>query len=187
MAKNKENTEDLNEKIQQEEINETVESTTEENVETTENQSEEEADKAKIAELNEKYVRLYSDFDNYRKRTIREKADIISNASAEVIKDLLPVLDDFERAIANNENMEEGDSIKEGFQLIYNKFKNILVAKGLESMEAKGNVFDPELHEAITNIPAPSDEMKGKVVDVIERGYMLKGKMLRYAKVVVGQ
>lgn len=187
MAKNKENTEDLNEKIQQEEINETVESTTEENVETTENQSEEEADKAKIAELNEKYVRLYSDFDNYRKRTIREKADIISNASAEVIKDLLPVLDDFERAIANNENMEEGDSIKEGFQLIYNKFKNILVAKGLEAMEAKGNVFDPELHEAITNIPAPSDEMKGKVVDVIERGYMLKGKMLRYAKVVVGQ
>ena len=187
MAKNKENTEDLNEKIQQEQINETVESTTEENVETTENQPEEESDKAKIAELNEKYVRLYSDFDNYRKRTIREKADIISNASAEVIKDLLPVLDDFERAIANNENMEEGDSIKEGFQLIYNKFKNILVAKGLEAMEAKGNVFDPELHEAITNIPAPSDEMKGKVVDVIERGYMLKGKMLRYAKVVVGQ
>ncbi len=139
------------------------------------------------AELNNKYVRLYSDFDNFRKRTIKEKADIIGSASGEVIKDLLTVLDDFERAIDNNEKVEDIDALREGFKLIHHKMDNVLQSKGLEPMNAKGEVFDADKHEAITNIPVQDAADKGKVVDVIERGYNLKGKPLRYAKVVVGQ
>ena len=138
-------------------------------------------------DLNKKYLLLYSDFDNYRKRTIKEKADIISTASGSVIKDLLGVLDDFERASANNENMEDPTALKEGFSLIHNKFRNTLVQKGLEPMDAKGEVFNPDKHEAITQIPAPTKDDIGKVIDVVERGYNLKGHVLRYAKVVVGQ
>lgn len=137
-------------------------------------------------ELNRKYLLLYSDFDNFRKRSIKEKADIISTASGEVIKDVLVVLDDFERAIANNENVEDAASLKEGFQLIHTKLLNILASKGLEAMDAKGETFDADKHEAITQIPA-ADDQKGKVVDVVERGYNLRGSVLRYAKVVVGQ
>ena len=138
-------------------------------------------------ELTKKYLLLYSDFDNYRKRTIKEKADIISTASSSVIKDLLGVLDDFERAITNNENVEDISALKEAFVLIHNKMKNTLAQKGLESMDAKGEKFDPDKHEAITQIPAPSKKEKGKVIDVVERGYNLKGHVLRYAKVVVGK
>ncbi len=141
----------------------------------------------KFMELNDKYLRLYSDFDNFRKRSIKEKADIISAASSDLMKTLLPILDDFERAIINNENSEDLDGLKEGFTLIYNKTLNSLKSKGLEPVEVKGEVFDAELHDAVTNIPAPSDDLKGKVVDVIEKGYNLKGKPLRFAKVVVGQ
>lgn len=141
----------------------------------------------KFNELNDKYLRLYSDFDNFRKRSIKEKADIIGSASSGVLKDMLTILDDFERAIANNENADDINGLKEGFKLIYDKFNNTLKTKGLEVVEAKGEVFDPEIHEAITNIPAPSKDLKGKVVDVIEKGYNLKGKPLRFAKVVVGQ
>ena len=137
--------------------------------------------------LNKKYLLLYSDFDNYRKRTIKEKADIISTASGAVIKDLLGVLDDFERAITNNENVDDPIALKEGFGLIHNKIRNTLVQKGLEPMDAKGEAFNPDKHEAITQIPAPSKDEVGKVMDVVERGYNLKGHVLRYAKVVVGQ
>ncbi len=142
---------------------------------------------AQFDELNKKYLLLYSDFDNYRKRTIKEKAEIISTASGSVIKDLLGVLDDFERAIANNEKVDDPTALKEGFGLIHNKFRNTLVQKGLEPMDAKGETFDPDKHEAITQIPAPSKDDVGKVLDVVERGYNLKGHVLRYAKVVVGQ
>lgn len=140
----------------------------------------------KITGLNDKYLRLYSDFENFRKRTIKEKGDLISNASEGVVKDMLVVLDDFERAIANNEKSDDADSIKEGFQLIYNKFNSILLSKGLKAMESKGQTFDIDHHEAITNIPADK-KMKGKVVDVVEKGYFLNDKVIRYAKVVVGQ
>lgn len=140
----------------------------------------------KLAELNDKYLRLYSDFENFRKRTIREKGDLIANASEGVVKDMLPILDDFERAIANNQTSEDAESIKQGFQLIYNKFSNTLKAKGLKPMESKGETFDIDHHEAITNIPADKKQ-KGKVVDVVEKGYFLNDKVLRYAKVVVGQ
>jgi molecular chaperone GrpE len=158
----------------------------------TEGQNQEEIDPEEVFtikynELNDKYLRLYSDFDNYRKRTIKEKGDLISSAGRDVMKDLLSVLDDFERAIESNENSEDPESIKEGVQLIYNKFKNTLTQKGLEPMESKGEKFDIDHHEAITNIPAQNDEDKGKVMDVIEKGYFLNDKVLRYAKVVVGQ
>ena len=141
----------------------------------------------KYNELNDKFIRLYSEFDNYRKRTNKEKIDLISSASAGVIKDLIPVLDDFERAISNNENVDDQESLKEGFQLIFSKFKTLLENKGLKQMAAKGEIFDSELHEAIANIPAPSDDLKGKIVDDVEKGYYLHEKVIRYAKVVVGQ
>lgn len=141
----------------------------------------------KFNELNDKYLRLYSDFDNFRKRTTKEKADLISNANAGVLKDLLTVLDDFERAIQSNENTEDVNGLKEGFQLIYNKFNGILASKGLKPMESKGTPFDLDLHEAITNVPVEREEEKGKVIDVVEKGYYLHEKVIRYAKVVVGQ
>jgi molecular chaperone GrpE len=141
----------------------------------------------RFAELNNKYVRLYSDFDNFRKRTIKEKSDIITSASANVIKDLLVVLDDFERAISNNENVEDANMLKEGFKLIQHKLVLSLQSKGLEPVEAKGEIFDADKHEAITNVPVEDKNQKGKVIDVVERGYNLYGKSLRYAKVIVGQ
>lgn len=135
----------------------------------------------------DKFIRLYSEYENYRKRTSKEKIDIITNASEGVLKDILPVIDDFERAMINNEKVEDVSNIKEGFELIYNKLHKTLVSKGLKTMDSQGKVFDPEIHEAITKIPAPSKKMKGKVVDVIEKGYMINEKVIRFAKVVVGE
>lgn len=140
-----------------------------------------------VAALNDKYLRLYSEFDNYRKRTNKEKLDLIATASAGVLKDMTSILDDFDRAIANNDLVTDIDAVKAGFQLIHTKLKTSLEAKGLKQMEAKGKPFDPELHEAIANIPAPSKDLKGKVVDDVEKGYYLNDKVIRYAKVVVGQ
>jgi len=142
---------------------------------------------ASQAELNDKYLRLFSEFDNYRKRTNKEKLDLLKSASEEVILDLLPVIDDFERGI---KSMEDNDALQtsvEGMQLIYNKLMGILSKKGLTPMKSIGQTFDTDFHEALTNIPAPSEDMKGKVVDEIERGYLLNDKVIRFAKVVVGQ
>jgi len=179
------------EKIEQEElkdINSTEgEENTQESTETTEEVVVEKTDKEIIADLNNKYIRLYSDFDNFRKRTIKEKADIIGMATADLMRDLLTVLDDFDRAIENNKKSEDIDGVKEGFKLIHNKFDNILKSKGLEVIDATGEVFNADVHEAITNIPAPKKSDIGKVVDCVEKGYNLKGKSIRYPKVVVGQ
>jgi molecular chaperone GrpE len=140
-----------------------------------------------IAELNDKYLRLYSEFDNYRKRTLKEKIELGKTASADVITRLLPVLDDFERAIrAFDTSAEAGHPLKDGVVLIFNKFLTILNQQGLEQMKTLGESFDTDFHEAITNIPAPSPEQKGKIIDEIEKGYLLGGKVIRYAKVVVG-
>lgn len=139
-----------------------------------------------LAAMNDKYLRLYSEFDNYRKRTNKEKLELIATASASVLKDLLSVLDDFDRAIANNATVTDSEAIKEGFNLIHTKLKTTLENKGLKAMTAKGEAFDPEIHEAIANIPAPSEEMKGKVIDDVEAGYYLNDKVIRFAKVVVG-
>lgn len=141
-----------------------------------------------LAELNDKYLRLFSEFDNYRKRTNKERIELLDTAALEVIKDLLPVMDDFERAFkANEAKSEEDQNNLEGFKLIYNKLKGTLTRRGLEPMKSVGESFDTDFHEALTNIPAPSEDLKGKVVDEIEKGYMLKGKVIRFAKVVVGQ
>src|SRR5665648_246722 len=133
----------------------------------------------KIAELNDRFLRLYSEFDNYRKRTIKERIDLSKTASAEVITDLLPVLDDFERAISAFYNNDNSDSaLAEGVILIFNKFLNILTQKGLEPLKSIGEPFDTDFHESITTIPAPSPDLKGKVVDEIEKGYLLNGKVI---------
>ena len=152
--------------------------------ETTENGSEDLS--AKINELNDKYLPLYSEFDNYRKRTIKEKADVLKTANEDVLKAILPVIDDFERAIKANENVTDVNAIKEGVHLIYNKLKSTAQHKGLTPFDSKGETFDADLMEAITHIPAPSDDMKGKVIDEIEKGYKLGDKVIRFAKVVVG-
>lgn len=132
----------------------------------------------KLAALNDKYLRLYSEYENYRKRTCLEKADLLINGSRDMMKAILPVVDDFERALSASAN-------EEGVQLIYNKMMKILEQKGLKVMEVKGVKFDENLHEAITRIPAVEESQKGTVVDVVENGYYLNDKVLRYAKVVV--
>ncbi|MAO32844.1 MAG: nucleotide exchange factor GrpE [Crocinitomicaceae bacterium] len=141
----------------------------------------------KFNELNDRYLRLHAEFDNFRRRTSKERIDLIGSASSGVLKDLLPVLDDFERAIDSNKEASEVESVKEGFNLIYTKFKGILNSKGLKVMSTNGETFDSEIHEAIANIPAPSKKMKGKVIEDIEKGYYLNDKVIRFAKVVVGQ
>ncbi|MBN2174528.1 MAG: nucleotide exchange factor GrpE [Bacteroidales bacterium] len=141
----------------------------------------------KIDDLNDKYLRLYSEFDNFRKRTIREKLEYSKMASEEVISELLPVLDDFERAIKSSQDIENCEPVKEGVNLILNKLKGILEKKGLKPITAIGEVFNTDYHEAITYIPATSEEMKGKIMDEIEKGYMLNDKVIRYTKVVIGQ
>lgn len=140
-----------------------------------------------INELNDKYLRLYSEFDNYRKRTSKERLELFKTAGQDILTDLLPVLDDFERAMQNMESSDDAEAIQTGINLIYNKFKNILENKGLKHFKSIENDFDPEVHEAITKIPAPSKKLKGKVVDEIEKGYMLNDKVIRFAKVVVGE
>lgn len=134
----------------------------------------------KLAEMNDKYLRLYSEYENYRKRTNAEKADLIINGSKDAIKAILPVIDDLERAL----QAMTDENAKEGVTMIYNKLINTLQQKGLKPMEAKGQKFDENLHEAVTQIPAPTPEQKGTVLDVVEKGYFLNDKVLRYAKVV---
>ncbi len=142
--------------------------------------------KTKADELNDKYLRLYSEFDNFRKRSAKEKIDLIQTGGEDVFKSMLPIIDDFERAIKSNAETNDVKAINDGINLIYNKFKSTLTAKGLQEMKSHGETFDADIHEAITNIPAPSDDMKGKIVDELEKGYMLNGKIIRYAKVVIG-
>ena len=141
--------------------------------------------KAKYAELNDTYLRLYSEFDNFRKRTAKEKLELSATASAAVMRDLLPVLDDFERALQNMEkNGNEADL--QGVTLIYNKLKSTLQKKGLEEIIAIDCDFNTDEHEALTMIPAPDESKKGKVLDVIQKGYKLNGTVIRFARVVVG-
>lgn len=135
----------------------------------------------KLAELNDKYLRTYSEFENYRKRTNKEKADLLINGAADTIKAILPVIDDLERAL---QSMSD-EASREGVQLIYNKLMNILQQKGLKEIEAKGEKFSEELHEAVTQFPAAEEDQKGTIIDVVEKGYYLNDKVLRFPKVVV--
>jgi len=140
----------------------------------------------KVNELNDKYLRLYSEFDNFRKRTFKEKIESSRTASEEVIKELLPVLDDFDRAIASMASTDNIEAIKEGEQLIHAKMKAIFSSKGLKEIKSIGEDFNTDFHEAITSIPAPSEEMKNKVVDEIQKGYTLHDKVIRFSKVIIG-
>jgi molecular chaperone GrpE len=148
--------------------------------------SAEEKLKQENAALNDKYLRLFAEFDNYKRRTQKERVELLQTAGKDIIVALLPILDDFDRANKAAENATDVASIKEGVQLVHNKLKNLLVQKGLKDMESINNPFDTDLHEAITKIPAPSEDMKGKVIDELEKGYTLNDKVIRFAKVVVG-
>ena len=139
-----------------------------------------------VAELKDKYLRLYADFENFRRRTAKEKLDLISNANEGVLQALIPVVDDFERAMQSIENTNDVTALKEGVSLIYTKLFKTLEGKGLKPMVAKGEPFNADLHESVTQFPAPSDDLKGKVIDEIEKGYYLNDKVIRFAKVIVG-
>lgn len=148
----------------------------------------------KVAELQEQlekekkeYLFLMAEFDNFRKRTLKEKSDIIKNAGENVLKGLLPIMDDFERGIKAAENSPEADSVKEGVKLIYNKLQKYLNQNGVKEMDPSDDTFDTEKHEAISVVPVPEEEKKGKILDTVEKGYTINDKVLRHAKVVVGQ
>jgi molecular chaperone GrpE len=140
-----------------------------------------------LAEMKDKYLRIFAEFDNYRKRTIKEKQDIIKLASRDVLNAVLPAVDDFDRAIRVASENENEAAIPEGIILIYHKLFKSLEQQGIKEMETNGQDFDPEMHEALTKVPAPNDELKGKIIDTIEKGYSLNDKIIRYAKVVVGE
>ena len=141
----------------------------------------------KVASLEDKYLRQVADFDNYRKRTIKEKAELIKNGGERAIESILPVLDDFERAIQNMSKDESTAEILTGVELIYNKFIGILKQNGLQKIETEGKDFDTDYHEAIAMIPAPEESLKGKVLDCVQTGYILNDKVIRHAKVAVGE
>jgi molecular chaperone GrpE len=141
----------------------------------------------KIKELADKYLRLSAEFDNYRKRTLKEKIELTKSAGEELLKNILPVMDDFERGIKTVNNAGDITAIKEGIDLIYNKFKDFLNQNGVREIDAKDKEFNIDFHEAVTKIPAAKKDLKGKVVDVIEKGYTLNDKVIRYSKVVIGE
>ena len=146
-----------------------------------------EAAKATIEEQNDKYLRLSAEFDNYRKRTLKEKADLILNGGEKSISSILPVIDDLERAIETMEKATDVNAVKEGVELIYNKFISILANSGVKVIETKDQPLDTDYHEAIAVVPAPSEEQKGKILDCVQTGYTLNDKVIRHAKVVVGE
>ena len=177
---------------EQEEIKEEIEQVNEarqnenEAPELVEELSEVDKLKAEVATLNDKYVRLYAEFDNVKRRTALERRELLQTAGKDVIVSLLTVIDDFERAAKAMETATDVKSVKEGVDLVHHKFKNILAQKGLKEMESKGQVFNADIHEAITSIPAPTADLKGKVIDEVEKGFTLNDKVIRFAKVIVG-
>lgn len=192
MSKDKENIKksaDVNEKTQQdtEETVDTQEQTQEDNIEETTEEDKTKQYEEQIAELKDKYLRQAAEFDNYRKRIIKEKSELILNGGENVINSLLPVIDDFERALVNMEKSEDTETLKTGVELIYQKLLKALEANGLKAIETNNADFDTDFHEAVAMIPAPSDEFKGKVVDCVQKGYKLNDKVIRHAKVAVGQ
>jgi molecular chaperone GrpE len=172
---------------------EAAETATEENAadaatetEAVEELSAEEKLKHENSALNDKYLRLFAEFDNYKRRTQKERIELLQTAGKDVVVSLLPVLDNFERALKATENTNEVGAIRDGIVLVQTQLKNILGQKGLKEIESLNTAFDTDMHEAITKIPAPTDDLKGKVVDQLEKGYTLNDKVIRFAKVVVG-
>lgn len=140
-----------------------------------------------LQQLQDKHLRLQAEFDNFRRRTIKEKADLIKSGGESVLVNILPVVDDFERALTSLSEVSDDDAGKQGTLLIYNKFQEFLKQNNIKEIDAKEQDFDVDLHEAITKIPAPNEELKGKVVDVVQKGYCLNDKVIRFAKVVIGE
>ena len=169
-----------NENIQDPELNQE-----EDNVENTATEAEDL--NIKLAEANDKYTRLFAEFDNYKKRTSKEKLDLMQSAGKDVIIKLLPILDDFDRALSYMKEIPDDNPVKQGLDLVSNKFKKTFEQLGVKELEVIGQPFDPEFQEAIISIPAPSDDLKNKVLDVIEKGYLMNDNVIRFAKVVVGQ
>jgi molecular chaperone GrpE len=149
--------------------------------------SETDALKAELDDQKDKYLRLAAEFDNYRKRTMKEKSELILNGGKKVLESILPIVDDFERALANMEKATDVNAVKEGVELIYNKFNSTLAQNGVKKIEAIGQPLDTDRHEAIAVIPAPAEEQKGKIIDCVQAGYTLNDTVLRHAKVVVGE
>lgn len=165
---------------------ENQETTTADNTEVVELSVEEQL-KAQVEETNDKYIRLLAEFDNFKRRTAKERIELFKTANAETVKSLITVLDDFDRAQKSIDSAVDIDAVKEGLKLVHLKLKSTLNAQGLSEMESSvGKAFDTDLHEAVTNIPAPTEDLKGKVVDELEKGYLLNDKVIRFAKVVVG-
>jgi molecular chaperone GrpE len=182
------NTQESNEQPIAEEQNEAQEAAAENTEEATaEEISEVDALKAELEDQKDKYLRLAAEFDNYRKRTMKEKSELILNGGKKCIESILPVVDDFERALSNMEKATDVDAVKEGVTLIYNKFTASLAQNGVKKIEATGQPLDTDFHEAIAVIPAPTEEQKGKIIDCVQTGYMLNDTVLRHAKVVVGE
>ncbi|SRR6056297_3591208 len=180
---NKEQSEEIDDAISQEEGTDTTEQN---DVHDEVEQTEEERLREDVAKEKDKFLRLFAEFENYKKRTSKERMDLFKTAGQEVIVSLLPVLDDFDRALKELSKSEDKEMFK-GVELISGKFKETLKSKGLEDLNVSvGDVFDAEIHEAITQIPAPSEKMKGKVIDVIEKGFKLGDRIIRHPKVVVG-
>ncbi len=153
------------------------------------NHAEEELEKLQdeLAGLKDKHIRLQAEFDNFRKRTLKERMELMKSAGESVLVSILPVIDDFERAMQNMNQTSENDPVVDGVKLIYNKFQEFLKQNGVKEIEAMGTDFDTDLHEAITKIPAPTEDLKGKNVDVVQKGYLLNEKVIRFAKVVIGE
>ncbi len=179
-------TEKTSEKLSEEETSEEEMTEKKEEIEVSEENKIEELEN-KIAELNDKYIRLAAEYDNYRRRTLKEKMELIKNGGEDVLKSILPVIDNFERALKAIEESSDIDAVKEGIELIYSNFTDFLKQKGIVEIEAKDKTLDTDLHEAVAQIPAQDEESKGKIIDVIEKGYKINDKVLRFAKVVVAQ
>lgn len=173
------------EEVQQEEVKETAPQVEEEKEPVEEKK--EPTTEEKLAELQDRYLRLSAEYDNFRKRTLKEKIDLQKSANERLLEALLPVADDFDRALQSVDGAKDIEALKEGFNLIFGKFSGFLDQHGVKEIEAVKKEFDTDLHEAITKIPAPSKKLKGKVVDVIQKGYYLNEKVLRYSKVVIGE
>lgn len=185
-------------KLEQEELNQSTEETTltnegevgadmSENQDTLSATTTEESTEEKLSKLSDDYLRLMAEYDNYRKRTLKEKSELIRNGGEKVLKDLLPVVDDLDLALQNIDKAEDITAVREGIRLIHSKFVDYLSRQGVKAIETEGKPFDEELHEAIATFPAPTEEQKGQVIDCVKKGYTLNDKVLRHACVVVGQ
>ncbi|PRY11567.1 molecular chaperone GrpE [Pontibacter ummariensis] len=167
--------------VQDEELNQ------EEEIAETAEEGQQDNTAAELAEMKDKFVRLMAEFENFRRRTAKERIDLAKTATQDLMGDLLPVLDDMERARQSIEATKDVDAMLQGLELVFHKLKHVTQQKGLKPMEIKaGDSFDSDMHEAVTQIPAPSEELKGKIVDVIEKGYTLNDKVIRFAKVIIG-